>query len=260
MGDEALAAGLKAARRERLRQRRRVALDLDLQRSQSRRELGHRPRPHQPPPVDHDEPVADALDLAQQVRGHEHGDAELAARAPHQVQHLLAARGVEPVRGLVEEDQAGVVHERLRQLHALLHARRVAAHLAVALLEQAHVAQRLRRALAGGGAGQAAHLRQVRHELRGREVRGQAVVLGHVAHALADAPPLRRHVQVQHLRAPARRGQQAQQDLDERALARPVRPHQPDHARLHVDVERVQRQHPGVLLGQALRLDEGHAF
>ena len=190
--------------------------------------------------------------------GHEDGDAELAARAAHEVQHLLAPGGVQPVRGLVEEDEARVVHERLRQLHALLHARGVAAHLAVALLEEAHVAQRLRRAFAGGGAGQAAHAREVGHELRGREVGRQAVVFGHVAGELADGGPFRGHVAVQHARAPGGGRRQPQQDLDERALARAIRPHQPHHARLHAHVQRVQRRHARIALREPVRLDEGH--
>ena len=259
MREEALAPCHEAARRQRLRQRDRVPLHLHFQRPECRRELRHRSRPHQPPPVDDDEPVADLLDLPQQVGRHQHGDPELPPRAPHQVQHLVATGGIEAVRGLVQEDQARVVHERLRELHALLHARRVAADLAVALFEQAHVAQRLRRALAGGGAGQSAHLRQVRHELRRREIGWQAVVLRHIADQLPDLAPLRLYVHAQHAGAAARCRQQAQENFDQRALARPVCPHQPDHARLDVDVERVQRRHPGVLLGQGMRLDEGHS-
>ena len=105
--------------------------------------------------VEGDKEVADALDLTQQVAGHDDGDAELGAGAPHQLQHLVASGRVEAVGGLVEEQQARVMHQRLGQLDALLHARRVGADGAVALLVEAHVAQHLRGALAGRGAGQA---------------------------------------------------------------------------------------------------------
>ena len=82
-----------------------------------------------------------------------------------EVEHLVAAGGVEAVRRLVEQDDAGVVDERLSELDALLHARRIAADLAVALLEKADVAKGLRRALAGGGAREAADARHVGDEL-----------------------------------------------------------------------------------------------
>ena len=142
--------------------------------------------------IDDDEVVADALDFAEQVGGHDDGDAELAARAPHEVEHLVAARGVEAVRRLVEQHHAGVVDERLGELDALLHARRVAADLAVALLEQADVPQRFGGAFAGGGAGQAVDLGHVRDELRRAHIDRQAVVLGHVANVLAELGALRR--------------------------------------------------------------------
>ena len=101
--------------------------------------------------VDRQQEVADLLDLAQQVRGDHDRDAELVAGPLDQVQHLVAPGRIEAVRGLVEEQQLGVVDEGLGQLDALLHAGGVAADLAVALLVQADVAQHFGRSLAGGG-------------------------------------------------------------------------------------------------------------
>ena len=68
------------------------------------------------------------------------------------VEHLVAAGRIEAVRRLVEQQQAWVVDERLGQLDALLHAGRVAADRAIALLEQPDVAQDLGGPLACGGA------------------------------------------------------------------------------------------------------------
>ena len=149
------------------------------------------------------------------------------------------------------------MRDRLGQLHALLHARRVAVHVPVALLEQAHVAQRLGGPFARGVGRDAAHPRHVHHEVDRRDVPGDAVVLGRVAHQLAHLQRLPRDVEAQHRRRAARRLQQPQQDLQQRALAGPVRPHQPHHARLHPQRQRIQRRHARVALVQRLRLDDG---
>ena len=117
-----------------LRRRRRFASRLVLSPSTSTAStcvravnVADRGRAQQLAAIDDDEVVADALDLAQQVGGHDDGDAELACRAAHQVQHLVAAGRVEAVRRLVEQHQPRVVDERLGELDALLHARGVAA-------------------------------------------------------------------------------------------------------------------------------------
>ena len=64
-------------------------------------------------------------------------------------EHLVAAGRVEAVGRLVEQQQPRVVDERLGELDPLLHAGRVAADRAVALLVQPDVAQHLGRPLAG---------------------------------------------------------------------------------------------------------------
>ena len=56
-------------------------------------------------------------------------------------EHVVAGGRIETVGRLVEEHQPGIVHERLGQLRALLHAGRVATHRAVALLGEADVAE-----------------------------------------------------------------------------------------------------------------------
>ena len=218
-----------------------------------------RRRAHQPAAVDSHQEVGHALDLAQQVRAHQHGDAELLPRALDQLQHLVAPRGVEPVGGLVEQEERGVVHQRLRQLHPLLHPRGVAADGAVALLVEPHVAQHLGGALPRrrpGEAGQAAH---VGHEVGGGHVRRHAVVLGHVAHALAHLQAARGRVQAEDAHVAAGRLQQAQEDLDEGALAGAVGAHEPDDAGLQLHGEVLQRGHAaGVDVREVARGDQGH--
>ena len=151
--------------------------------------LGHRRDAvgaQQPAALDGDERVADPLDLAEQVRADHHGDAELGADPVDQRQHGVPAGRVEAVGRLVEQQQVGVVHQRLGELDPLLHAGRVAADLPVALLVEPDVAQRLGGAFAGGRARQAADPAEVGDELGGGHVRRQAVVLRHVADPGAD--------------------------------------------------------------------------
>ncbi len=153
--------------------------------------------------------------------------------------------------------------ERLGQLDALPHAGGVAADRAVALLEQPHVPEDLGGPLACRRAREAGHLRQVGHELRGRDVGRQDVVLGHVADLLADPRPFPHDVETEDRRRAVRGPKEPEQDPQERALAGPVRPDEPDHARFDGDREGVEREDPApgarVAERERLRLDEGHS-
>ena len=130
--------------------------------------------------------VADPLDLAEEVRRDDDGDPELGAGPVDELEHLVAAGRVEAVRRLVEQEQTWVVDERLGELDPLLHAGRVAADRAVALLVQPDVAEDLGGPLAGGRPRQPGDQGQVRDEVGGGRVGRKAIVLGHVAHELAD--------------------------------------------------------------------------
>ena len=198
------------------------ALHLDDQAAGRVHEVGGRRGLEQPSGVEHDDVVADPLQLAEQVRGDEHGDPELAADPLHQREHVVARGRVEPVGRLVEQHQPRVVHERLGQLRALLHAGGVAAHRAVALLGQSDVAQHVGGPLARGGVRQPGHLAHVHDQVAGGHVGRQAVVLGHVADQRADRAALGGDVVPEHPRRPAGRRHQPEQDLDQRGLARAV--------------------------------------
>ena len=73
------------------------------------------------PGVDHDDVIADVLHVVEQVRGHQHGDAE-GPQAADQGEHLLPPERVETGRGLVEEHQLRIADEGLGKLRALAHA------------------------------------------------------------------------------------------------------------------------------------------
>ena len=209
--------------------------------------------------VDRQQEGADPLDLAEQVAGHHGRDPELRPGPMHQVEHLVASSRIEPVRGLVEEQQLGVVDDRLRQLDPLLHAGRVAADRPIALLVQAHVAEHLGGPLARGSGRQPGHTAHVAHELRGGDIGREAVVLRQVAHELPDLRSAGGHVHLHHRRAAARRGEEAEQDLEQRALAGAVGAHKADDPRLHVERQGIQRRdRRAVALGQAPGRDERH--
>ncbi len=224
-----------------------------------RGDVGRRGRAQQPPAVDDHDVVAHPLELAEQVRGDQDGDAELRADPPDEAEHVVAAGRVEAVRRLVQQHELRVVHERLRELHPLLHAGRVAADGTVALLVQADVPQRVGRALASRRLRQPGHARHVDDELGRRHVRREAVVLRHVPDPLADRRPVRHDVEAEDRRATRpSAGSRPEHHLDQRRLARAVRADQPDDARLDLDAEVGHRRDLAVPLGQPVGLDQCH--
>ena len=74
--------------------------------------------------VDHDQPVADLLQLAQQVRGHEDRPSAL-GDFTDQAADVLHADWIESVGRFVEDDQLGVSEQRGGDAETLLHAHRV---------------------------------------------------------------------------------------------------------------------------------------
>ena len=113
---------------------------------------------------------------------------------------------------------------------------------------------------AGGRARQAGHPGHVGHEIGGRRVGWQAVVLGHVADELADGRAVGPDVEVHDRRLARGRCQQAEEDLDERALAGPVGADETDDPGFEIQGQAVEGDHaPRVVLGQVTEGDEGHA-
>ena len=79
--------------------------------------------------------VAGVLDLDEEVAGHEHGPS-LVAERPEELADLLDPGRVEAVGGLVEDQQLGVLEERLGQAEPLAHPERVGLHEVVGSLRQ----------------------------------------------------------------------------------------------------------------------------
>ena len=227
-----------------------LAEHLDEQGAGGVEELAGARGPQQPAAVEDDDVVAHPLELAEQVGGDDHGDAEVVADPLHQPEHLVPRGGVEAVGGLVEQHQLGVVGEGLGELGLLLHARGVAAHRAVALLGEADVAQHLGGPLPRRHPGQAGHHREVHDEVAGADVGRQAVVLGQVADQGPDRAALGADVVAEHLGLASGGGDEAEQDLEERGLAGAVGADQAGDAGADVDGERVEGEDRTVVLGQ----------
>ena len=92
---------------------------------------------------------------------------------------------------------------------------------------------------------------------------GQAVVFRHVTDALANQVSLRPDIVSEHLSVARCDLDQAEQRLDEGALASPVRTEQSGRTRLDVDADRIQGDMRTVVLRQLVRLDDdliAHAY
>ena len=171
---------------------------------------------HQPALLDHQEVVADVLDLAEQVAGDEDRDA-VVGEGPHQAAHLHDAGGIEAVGRLVEHQQGGVHEQGGGDAEALLHPEGVALERVAGALGQPH-------ALEGGvdpgraDARQPGQGQQVRTPRQGG-VEGRRLderphpgqVAGRVGERLAEDGP-----------GTLRRPDQAQEHADRRGLAGPV--------------------------------------
>ena len=182
------------------------------------------------PLVEHDDVVAGVLDVGQQVRREDHVDPLVAGDVGNQRQHLLAALGVHAVGGLVEEQQIGVVHERLGQLDPLFHAGGIGFQVAVAGLAEPDVEEHLVRPLHRVGPGQPGQLAAEGHERHRVHARNVPVGLGHVANPRSNRQRRLRHVQAEDGELPLGRRHEAEECADHRALARAVGTEQPDGA------------------------------
>ncbi len=111
------------------------ALDLEHHRG-PRQQLGDRPLADDVAPVHDGHGVAGALDLVEEVRRQHHGAALGHERQDH-VAHLVHAGGVEPVHGLVEDQELGVPDQAGGHPEALAHAHGVLRHPVVGAMEDA---------------------------------------------------------------------------------------------------------------------------
>ena len=133
---------------------------------------------------------------------------------------------IEPVEGLVENQQAGIVGEGLGQFRALAHAQRVGAHGAVHGGRHADPLQRLLRPLACLAAAEPVEFHQVTHPFQRRDV-GVQDVDGRAETDRAQQAILPPRRLTHHADSAHRRPQLAGDQVQQRGLARPVGADQP---------------------------------
>ena len=191
--------------------------------------------------------VGHLLHLVEDVRRDEdRAPLLLDERADH-VAELEHARGVEPVRRLVEHEQLGVVEQGARDAEALAHAERVGLDLVVRALAQRDALEHRRDARAR----LAAVVRGPHVEVAAAaQVRVEARLLDDAADARERLADVLRHLAAAQVDAAAARLREAEHHADQRRLAAAVRPEPGEAAPArHVDRDVVDRE----LLPEALR-------
>ena len=203
-------------------------------------------------------PVAERLDLGEDVAREEHGPSGLPLLGDALAEHRLHQR-IEPRGRLVEDEQLDIGGESRDQRDLLAVALRVGAaparRVEVEALEQPGAARRVQAA--------AQPSEQV-DDLAAGQRRPEGDVPGDVGEPPVEAGDVSPGVATEHLRGAAVGAEQAEQDADGGRLAGAVGPEEAVHlAGLDAQVEAVERPHPAEALAQAADRDrsthEAHA-
>ncbi len=180
-------------------------------------DLVERTRRDRPAPMQDDHPVADPLDLGQQVRIEDDRRASIPRRADDRP-NVGPADRIERRGRLVEEDQLGLAEQRDTQAEPLLHALREAAHRVVGPVGQPDPVERLVGGRAAPRTSHAGELGVEGQDLAGAQPGLVAEQLGQVADPRASQPVAERRPE--DAPGPAGRAGQAEHELDRRGLAR----------------------------------------
>ena len=203
------------------------------------------------------DPVGEHVGLLEVLRGQHHRDAVLARQAADLVPEVGAALRIEAGRGLVEEEDAGRVHEGEREVEAALHAAGVAAHLAVGGVGQADALEQLDAAADALALGQAVQRGLEAQVLAAGQQRVERGLLEGGADRLAHVRALADDVVAAHARG-ARGGRQQRGEHEHGGrLAGAVRPEKSvDLAGLDAEVDAVHRADAALeLADEAVDLD-----
>ena len=208
------------------------------------------------PGVDDAHALGQRIGLLEVLRGQEDRDPMLAREACHLVPEGGAALDVESRRGLVEEEDPRLVHERKRQVEAALHSARVAADLSPRRVGEPDPVDQLIAAPLRIRLGQPVHPGLKAHVLASGEERVERGLLERDADRVADVGALADHVVARDPGGARGGGQERRQHVDRRRLACAVRAEKAvDLAGLHLEVDPVDR--PRALLELA---DEAFDF
>src|ERR1700730_16365800 len=209
-------------------------------------------RPRQPPAADDADPVADVLDLRQDV-GREKDRCALCFRFSAHVVELLLVERVEPAGRLVENEHPRTVHETEDDGELLLVTPGI---IAEALREiKVETLANLRHDLLIDAAPQA---RDIGDDLACAKAAELRQLAGHIADMPLDRNGLALAVESEDSRRSRGRVDQPHQETDGRRLSRAVRAKiSEDLALLDLEVEVKEPTTPAVVLAEAAGLDRG---
>ena len=194
--------------------------------------------------VDDGHAVANGFHFAQLVRGKEHGFA-LVFQALDDFADFHAAQRIEAAGRFIENQQIGIVDERLREADALLHSFGIGFDGTFAGLLQFDQLEQLVNAFVRFRSRQAENARVKPEQFLGGE---KFVVIGHfrqIADALAGDGLA--HVNAEKIRRAAGGRHEAEQDIDGRGFARAVRPEKTENfADIHLQIETAQGDFGGL--------------
>ncbi len=203
------------------------------------------------------DPVADRLDLAQQVARQHDRQPTLVDQATEELEDLDDPERVDRGRRLIEDEEVGRLHERIGDPQPLPHPARVRADEVVGAAGQADLAEDL---VDGGRrlvTAEAVEPRRVAEVLASGHPLVEADGIGQVADPPLDLARLPGGIEAHDLGLAVGRLGEAEQHEDGRGLAGPVLAEEPeDLARVDREVEVVDRGQRPVLLRQPPRPDD----
>ena len=221
------------------------------------RELVDGPDPDEAARREDPDPVADGLDLAQEVAGEHDRQAALVDEPAQQLEDLDDADRVDRGGRLVEDQEVGRLDQGIGDAEPLAHAAGVGADPVVRAVGEADLGEDL---VDGGlrlGLAEAVETGRVAQVLAAGHVLVEADGVGQVADPSLDLARLPGGIEPHHRCLAVGRLGQPEQHQDRGRLARAVLAEQPeDLARVDREVEPVDRRQRPVLLGQPARADD----
>ena len=207
--------------------------------------------------VEDHHPVAHILDIGEEMRGEE-DRLPTATELEDEVLHLARAERIEARGRLVEDEELGVVHERLREAETPRHALRELSRRPVRHALEADHLEQLRRAAVARAAVEAEELAVVVERLGRVEEAIEVGLLGQVADLALDGDIAR--IAPEDDEPAARLVQEAEDHLDRRRLAGTVRPEEAeDLMAIDVEIDAIHGLRGGAEpeVGEGLRQPDG---
>ena len=207
--------------------------------------------------LQHGHAPAQRLGLLEIMRG-QHDGVAVAVEAPDEAPQRLAQFDIDAGGRLVEHDHRRLVHQRLRDQHAALHAAGQRAHVGVRLAGQVEVLHHLVDPRAVVAQAEVARLHGQRFAHREERVEHQ--LLRHHAQRAACGAVIAADVVAHDARRAAIRAHQSRENADQRGLAGAIGAEQPEKlTAFDAEADAGQRLQAAVTLGDVADFDRvGH--